>query len=137
PAQRRGLGRRARAPGREGLLQSVLETVGGNVPPMQLGIIGAGNMARALARGWREPVLVSDSGSGSGRAQALAAEVGGEALASNLAVAERAELVVLCHKPAQPHLVAGEIAPAARALLSVLGGVNMAALQEAYAATPP
>jgi pyrroline-5-carboxylate reductase len=103
---------------------------------MQLGLIGAGNMARALARGWGEPVLVSDSGSGSGRAQALAAELGGEALASNLAVAERAELVVLCHKPAQLHLVASEIAPVAKALLSVLGGVNTAALQEAYGATP-
>jgi hypothetical protein len=35
-------------------------------------------MARALACGWGEPVLVSDGGSG--RANALAAELGGEAL---------------------------------------------------------
>ena len=44
---------------------------------MQVGFIGAGNMARALARGWGDPVLCTDSGSG--RAQALAAELGGEA----------------------------------------------------------
>ena len=29
---------------------------------MRVGLIGAGNMARALARGWAEPVLVSDVG---------------------------------------------------------------------------
>ena len=29
-----------------------------------LGIIGAGNMAGALARGWGEPVLATDGGSG-------------------------------------------------------------------------
>ena len=41
---------------------------------MQIGLIGAGNMAAALARGWGEPVLATDSGSG---AAALAAELGG------------------------------------------------------------
>ena len=35
-------------------------------------------MARAMARGWGDPVLCSDSGSG--RAAALAAELGGSAL---------------------------------------------------------
>ncbi len=64
---------------------------------MKVGLIGAGNMAAAMARGWGDPVLCSDSGSG--RAQALAAELGGEALGSNVEVAERADLVVLCHKP--------------------------------------
>ncbi len=38
---------------------------------MQVGLIGSGNMARALARGWGDPVLCTDSGSG--RAAALAA----------------------------------------------------------------
>ena len=56
-------------------------------------------MARALARGWGDPVLCSDGGSG--RARELAEELGGEALDSNVEVAERADLVVLCHKPAQ------------------------------------
>jgi pyrroline-5-carboxylate reductase len=101
---------------------------------MQLGLIGAGNMARAMARGWGDPVLCSDHGSG--RAQALAQELGGEALQSNRAVAERADAVVLCHKPAQLDLVAGEIASSAKAVLSVLGGVSVAALQDAYPGKP-
>src|ERR1039458_1173169 len=87
---------------------------------MQVGLIGAGNIARALARGWGDAVLCSDSGSG--RAAALARELGGEALAGNLAVAQRAELVVLCHKPAQLGSVAAELAGHVGAVASVLGG---------------
>ena len=34
---------------------------------MEVGLIGAGNMARALARGWGDPVLCSDAGSGRAR----------------------------------------------------------------------
>ncbi len=101
---------------------------------MRVGLIGAGNMARALARGWGDPVLCSDGGSG--RARALAAELGGEALDSNLAVAQQAELVVLCHKPAQLEAVAREIAGTARAVASVLGGSTVQALQQAYPDTP-
>src|SRR5436305_11753768 len=67
-------------------------------PLMRVGLVGAGNMARALARGWGDPVLCSDGGSG--RARALAEELGGEAV-SSATLAERADLVVLCHKPAQ------------------------------------
>src|SRR5437660_10289031 len=84
--------------------------------PMQVGLIGAGSMARALARGWGDPVLVSDSGSG--RAGALAAELGGEAL-SSAEVAERADLVVLCHKPIQLREVAAELSARARAVASI------------------
>jgi pyrroline-5-carboxylate reductase len=91
-------------------------------------------MARAMARGWGDPVLCSDHGSG--RARALAAELGGEALESNLQVAQRADLVVLCHKPGQLELVAEEIAPAAKAVASVLGGVTTEALQKAYPDIP-
>jgi len=97
---------------------------------MQVGLIGAGNMARALARGWGDPVLVSDSGSG--RAKALADELGGEALDSNAAVADRADLVVLGHKPAQFEKVAGELRGHAKAVASVVGGVDTAALRDAY-----
>ena len=91
-------------------------------------------MARAMARGWGEPVICSDHGSG--RARALAAELGGEALDSNLAVAQRADLVVLCHKPAQLDEVACEIARSTKAVASVLGGVSVGALQEAYPGVP-
>lgn len=97
---------------------------------MQVGLIGAGNMARALARGWGEPVLVSDGGSG--RARELADELGGEALDSNVQVADRSDLVVLCHKPAQFNAVAHELRGHARAVASVLGGVDTAALRQAY-----
>jgi pyrroline-5-carboxylate reductase len=101
---------------------------------MQIGLIGAGNMARALARGWRDPVLCTDAGSG--RAQKLADEVGGEALASNAELAQRADLVVLCHKPAQLVAVAEEIGGLAKAVASVLGATPVSALQEAYDGTP-
>lgn len=101
---------------------------------MQIGLIGAGNMARALARGWAEPVLCCDSGSG--RAAALAAEVGGEALPTPLEVARRSDLVVLCHKPHGLEEVAAAIRSEARAIASVLGATPVAALQAAYPATP-
>jgi len=101
---------------------------------MRVGLIGAGNMARALARGWGEPVLCSDGGSG--RAAALAAELGGKAVASNRELAERCDLVVLCHKPAQLEQVAAEIGGVARAVASVLGGIDPGRLQAAYPGTP-
>ncbi len=91
-------------------------------------------MARALARGWGDPVLVSDSGSG--RAKALATELGGEALESNAAVAERADLVVLCHKPYQLAAVAAELSDRVKAVASVLGGTSVAELQSAYPGVP-
>jgi pyrroline-5-carboxylate reductase len=100
---------------------------------MRVGLIGAGHMARALARGWGEPVLVSDSGSG--RATALAAELGGEALASS-EVAERADLVVLCHKPAQLRDVAHELGGKARAVASILAATDSRTLRDTYPGTP-
>jgi pyrroline-5-carboxylate reductase len=101
---------------------------------MQIGLIGAGNMARALARGWGRPLVCFDPIGE--RASALAAEVGGEALESNVAVAQRADLVVLCHKPAQLHEVAGEIREHARAVASILAGVPLPELRDAYPDRP-
>jgi pyrroline-5-carboxylate reductase len=101
---------------------------------MQMGFIGAGNMAAALARGWGEPVLCTDSGSG--RAAALAAELGGEAPASNRELAERADVVILAHKPAQLAEVAAEIAGTAKAVVSILAGATQADLRAAYPDTP-
>jgi pyrroline-5-carboxylate reductase len=100
---------------------------------MRVGLIGAGNMARALARGWGQPVLASDSGSG--RAAALAQELGGRA-ASNVEVARESDLVVLCHKPHQLDLVAAELAGEATAVVSVLGGTSVQQLQGAYPGVP-
>jgi pyrroline-5-carboxylate reductase len=101
---------------------------------MQIGLIGCGNMARALARGWQRPLLCSDPVVE--RAAALAEEVGGEALADNAAVAARADLVILAHKPAQLASVAEEIAPHARAVASILAATPLAALRGAYPDRP-
>ena len=101
---------------------------------MKVGLIGAGNMARAMARGWGEPVLCSDSArvarSGAGRRSSA-----GRA-ASNLEVAERADLVVLCHKPEQLARVASEIRGAAKAVASVLGSRPHASVQQEYPDAP-
>ena len=91
-------------------------------------------MARSLARGWGQAVVCADPFSE--RAQALAAEVGGEALASNEEVAKRADLVILCHKPAQLESVAAEVAPHAKAVASILAATPLSALHEAYSGKP-
>jgi pyrroline-5-carboxylate reductase len=91
-------------------------------------------MARALALGWGEPVLCTDSGSG--RAKALAALVGGEAVDSNRALAERADVVVLAHKPAQLDTVAREIAGTAEIVVSILARTTQAEVRAAYPETP-
>jgi pyrroline-5-carboxylate reductase len=101
---------------------------------MQVGFIGAGNMARALARGWGDPVLCTDSGSG--RAAALATELGGEAVATNRELAERADLVILAHKPAQLAEVAWEAAGSAKAVVSLLARTPQADVRSAYPGVP-
>ncbi len=97
---------------------------------MLIGLIGAGNMARAMAVGWGRPLVVSDPDRG--RASALAEAVGGEAVGSNSDVAEAAEVIVLCHKPAQLAAVASEIHPKAQVVISILGGVAIADVRAAY-----
>jgi pyrroline-5-carboxylate reductase len=97
---------------------------------MIVGFVGSGNMAAAMARGWSgefELMLFSDSGSG--RAQALAEELGGEAV-SNREIAERADLVVLAVKPAALEQVAGELAGTG-ALVSVLAATPLEKVIEA------
>src|SRR4051794_27468144 len=97
---------------------------------MQVGFIGSGNMASALARGWGDPVLCTDHGSG--RAAALAAELGGEAVGSNRALAERVDVVILAHKPAQLTDVAYELEGAAQAVVSLLARTPQADVRAAY-----
>jgi pyrroline-5-carboxylate reductase len=98
---------------------------------MVVGFIGSGNMAAAMARGWAgevEGMLFSDGGSG--RAAALAAELGSEA-ATNAEVAERADLLVLAVKPAQLEAVAGELA-SARQVVSILAATSLERLRGAF-----
>jgi pyrroline-5-carboxylate reductase len=101
---------------------------------MRIGLIGAGNMASALARGFGEPVLVADPVTG--RAEALAEELGGEALASNGEVAEQADVVLLCHKPGQLDEVAVELRDRARAVVSILAATPVSRVEEAYPGKP-
>lgn len=96
---------------------------------MTWGFVGAGNMARALAVGLGEPALFSDGGSG--RAAALAADVGGSAV-SNAELVARADVVVLAHKPAQLEAVAREVG-GAKVVLSLLGGVTLEQLTDVFA----
>jgi pyrroline-5-carboxylate reductase len=98
---------------------------------MVIGFIGAGGIAAALARGWAEEagaLLFSDAGSG--RAQALAEELGGEALA-NEEIASRADCVVLAVEPGKLDEVAPGLA-SARRIVSVLAAVPLARLGVAF-----
>jgi pyrroline-5-carboxylate reductase len=101
---------------------------------VKIGLIGSGAMARGLALGWGRPVLCTDIEPE--RARALAEAVGGRALDSNAELAQQADLVVLCHKPAQLESVADEVAPHARAVVSILGGTPLEAVRAAYPDRP-
>jgi pyrroline-5-carboxylate reductase len=91
-------------------------------------------MARGLALGWGRPVLCTDVVAE--RARALADEVGGEALASAAEVARRADVVVLCHKPPQLASVAAEVAPHAKAVVSILAATALGDVKAAYPGRP-
>ena len=98
---------------------------------MKLGLIGAGNMASALARGIGEPVLVHDVDEA--KARALAEELGGEAVGSNAELAERADVLVLCHKPKQLQDVADEVGrDGARVVVSILAATSTQQIAAAY-----
>ncbi len=91
-------------------------------------------MASALARGWGDPVLCTDALAG--KAEALVAELGGEAAGSNAELARAADVVFLCHKPDQLTAVAEQVGGRARAVVSILAGVTLDALRQAYPNVP-
>lgn len=98
---------------------------------MIVGFVGSGSMAAAMARGWAgafEAMLFSDSGSG--RAQALAEELGGEAI-SSAEVGERADLVVLAVKPPALGAVAPQLAQA-KVVVSLLGATPLERIAAAF-----
>jgi pyrroline-5-carboxylate reductase len=97
---------------------------------MKLGLIGAGNMASALARGIGEPVLVHDVDQA--KASALAETLGGEAVGSNAELAERADVLVLCHKPKQLEEVAAEVGDRATVVVSILAATTTEQIADAY-----
>lgn len=89
-------------------------------------------MARAMGRGLKDEVdgmLFSDSGSG--RAVEIAAELGGQAVASNAELAEKADVVVLAVKPARLDEVA-EVLGVARMVISLLGATSLERVRSAF-----
>lgn len=101
---------------------------------MDIGLIGAGSMGSALARGLGEPLLVVDADRS--KAESLALELGGEALSSPTDLADRADVVVLAHKPGQLEGVAAELGSRPRAVASILGGTRVADVERAYPEVP-
>lgn len=101
---------------------------------VQVGVIGCGNLATAVVRGWGDPVLCADVDTA--RAERLATEVGGRAVASNRELAQQADLVVLCHKPKQLAEVAAEVAGDAAAVVSLLGMTPLKDVRRAYPGRP-
>lgn len=103
---------------------------------MIVGFIGSGNMAAAMARGWAnsgshgpDGMLFTDSGSG--RATALAKEVGGRAVHGNAELVAGSDFVVLAVKPHSLVKVAERL-PAPRAVLSLLGATKLPDLVEQF-----
>jgi len=99
---------------------------------MIVGFVGSGNMAAAMARGLEGAVkglLFTDSGSG--RAEKLAGELAGEAVASNRELAERADVVVLAVKPAKLGEAAAELGRA-KVVVSLLGATSLETLRGAF-----
>ena len=100
----------------------------------RIGVLGAGNMAAALLRGWLQAgwppsrLACSSGGAGEG-ARRLAGDLGVRA-ADNAAVAGDAELLVAAVKPQQliPALRSCGGAEAPRLVLSVAAGVERGAL---------
>jgi pyrroline-5-carboxylate reductase len=99
---------------------------------MVIGFCGSGSMAAAMARGLQgavEGMLFTDSGSG--RAEELAAEVGGVAVAPNSVLAEQADAVVLAVKPVKLDDVAAELA-SAKVIVSLLGATSLEKVSTAF-----
>lgn len=102
--------------------------------------MGAGSMAGAIARGWRAasedegsppaPEALAFTDAGSGRAAALAHEVGGEVAESNRELAERSDVLVLAVKPKDLDRVAEDLSRAAKPVISLLAGVPLERVRE-------
>src|SRR5262245_42433680 len=100
---------------------------------MVVGFIGSGSIAAAMARGWVGAVEeMLFTASGSGRAEELAAEVGGRAIGSNAELAEAADVIVLAVKPARIGDVAAEIGAAPKPIVSLLGATTLESVRSAF-----
>jgi pyrroline-5-carboxylate reductase len=110
-----------------------------------VGLIGAGNMAEALAQGWSaeeagpDTLLVSDLDFE--RARSLAERVGGKTADSNRDLAESTDVVVLAMKPDALEAVAEDVrvtvAERELPVVSILGATPIAAVEEAFGPGTP
>lgn len=103
---------------------------------MILGFIGSGNMAQAMARGWAKvpaggPQEMVFCDAGSGRATALAEEVGGHAVASAAELVDASDAIILAFPPSLISEVATEL-PAAPLVLSLLGATPLDVLSTEF-----
>jgi pyrroline-5-carboxylate reductase len=107
---------------------------------MKLGFAGAGNMAGAMARGWAAgpggPDAMSFCDVDAQRAEALAADVGGETRGSLRELADSSDVLVLAVKPPALQAVADELEGTAPPLLSVLAVTPIAKVAEAFPGVP-
>lgn len=106
---------------------------------MVIGFLGAGNMAAAMARGWARagdgaPSKMLFTDGGSGRAAALAEEVGGNAIADNGELVEASDVVVLAFSPGQLEEIATDLEPT-ETVVSLLGATPLDRLRDAFPAT--
>jgi pyrroline-5-carboxylate reductase len=105
-----------------------------------VGLVGAGNMAAALARGWSggetgpDQLVISDIDAD--RARALAEETRGRAVGSNRELAETADVVVLATKPAALTQIAEEmrvtLADRGLPVVSILGATPLSVIEQAF-----
>jgi pyrroline-5-carboxylate reductase len=105
---------------------------------MKVGFVGSGNMAGGLARGWASardepgaPKAMLFADADPGKAEALAEEVGGEAMEGNVSVADGSDLVVLAVKPNVLDEVAPDLVQAGTPVVSILAGTTLKTLHEA------
>ena len=112
---------------------------------MIVGLVGAGNMAGALARGWAAaeagPDTLMFSDVDAARAKALAESVGGRQADSNKELVESVDVVVLAVKPTELTAVAEDIrvtvAERGLPVVSILGATPTTAVEAAFGAGTP
>lgn len=108
---------------------------------MRVGFAGAGNIAAAIARGWagagaEGPAAMLFSDLDAARAEALAADVGGETRPSLAELRDDADVIFLAVKPAALDAVASELDGSVPALVSVLAATPIARLAAAFPGVP-
>ncbi len=111
---------------------------------IKLGFIGCGKMAGAILQGVAksgrfsgEQLYLSDKDTE--RVTELAAACGARALATNLAVAEAADVILLCVKPSDVASVLGEMQTVLRGklIISIAAGLPISSLREFSGNTAP